>query len=56
MGKSKVADFMLLYGAVSVTLVGLWGLYAKMYWTGLGCLAMGAACFAFDRWARKRGL
>jgi hypothetical protein len=54
MGKHKVIDFWFLYGATVSTIVGLWGLYLKMYWTGLGCLAMGIACFAFDRWARKR--
>lgn len=55
MGKHKFIDFMFLYGATSSTIVGLWALYLKMYWAGLGCLAMGIACFAFDRWARKRG-
>jgi hypothetical protein len=55
MGKSKFADFMLLYSAASSTIIGLLSLYAKLYWIGLGCLAMGIACFAFDRWARKRG-
>jgi hypothetical protein len=54
MGKSKFADFLFLYSAASSTIVGLWALYAKMYWLGLGLVAMGAAFFAFDRWARKR--
>jgi hypothetical protein len=54
MGKHKVIDFLFLYGAASSTIVGLWALYLEMYWQGFGLVAVGIACFAFDRWAKKR--
>ena len=54
MGKHKFIDFWFLYTATGSTVVGLWLLYLKMYWQGLGLVAVGIAFFAFDRWARKR--
>ncbi len=55
MGKSKFADFMLIYAAISSTIVGLFALFAKMYLAGVGCLALGVALFGFDHWTKKRG-
>lgn len=54
MGKHKVIDFWFLYTATGSTVVGVWLLYLKMYWQGLGLIVVGIAFFAFDRWARKR--
>jgi uncharacterized membrane protein YiaA len=55
MGKSKFADFMLIYVSISATMVGLFALYAKLYLKGAGCLALGVGLFAADRLARRRG-
>jgi hypothetical protein len=55
MGKSKFADFMLIYAAISSAAIGLLALFAKLYLDGVGCLALGVALLAFDRWSRKRG-
>jgi hypothetical protein len=56
MGKHKVIDFMFLYQAAACAAIGIFALFAHIWFWGAALLVASVAMFAFDRWTRKRGL